>query len=132
MTSQEDNQERNFYLNTSGADADKIQEALRAAGIETLVVRETTPNHDGIIITETLAAGIWDHESGAARCQDPVDQECGHRKWDQLSQEQRDEFTKELASFYEYQRIERMQLSVLLEFSEELGDVKVAGPCNED
>ena len=63
-------QQRHFHLDLREPhDALRVAEALRQANIETWEVREVSPNHDGVILTQALARGIWQQETGQIRCE---------------------------------------------------------------
>ena len=96
-------QQRHFHLALREPhDAPQVAEALRQAGIETWEVREVSPNHGGIIITEALARGIWQQVTGQVQCEDHCRNEPGapqHMTWEKLSTDQQEAFTSDIAYF---------------------------------
>ena len=53
-----------YFETTTEMTEPELRLALEKAGIKTIDARRTTLNNDGIIMTETLAKGIWNHETG--------------------------------------------------------------------
>ena len=98
--------------------------ALENAGIKAVNARRTTLNHDGVIITETLANGIWNHETGYDYCNDDCrGQVKTHTEWNQLSPEQRDTFTKRLIGFMENSRIDQFSTAESMEYDQEFANI---------
>ena len=98
-------QQRHFHLDfRKPHDAMRVAEALRQANIETWEVREVSPNHDGVILTQALARGIWQQETGQIRCEGHCRNEPGapqHMTWEELSADQQATFTSDIAHFME-------------------------------
>ena len=87
---------------TRWTETGRVAEALRQANIETWDVREVSPNHDGVILTQALARGIWQQETGQIRCEGHCRNEPGapqHMTWEELSTDQQETFTSDLAHF---------------------------------
>ena len=85
---------------TPWTETGRVAEALRQAGIETWEVREVSPNHDGVILTQALAKGIWQQETGEIRCDGHCRNEPGapqHMTREELSTDQQETFTSDLA-----------------------------------
>ena len=104
----------------------ELRLALEKAGIKTVAARRTTLNKDGIIMTENLAKGIWNHETGYNDCNGS----CKHRtqqhaEWDQLSADQRDSFSQRLAEFLENSRMEQFSTLESMEDDEEFANVAI-------
>ena len=118
----------NFHIETQDTSPENITNILQAAGLKVNAVRTVTQNHDGIILTETLIKGIWNHETGQAQCKSTEQNPCNHREWDQLSENQQETFTRRLAEFLEYNRQEYLEASTLLEDAEDFTDVRLQ-PC---
>ena len=78
---------------------------------------------DGYAVTETLAAGIWDHESGYADCGNHCTAKRPHRPWTEIPNHQRSKFVKRLAQFLDQCRQEDLLLQLLLEDEPEFSDV---------
>ena len=95
-------QQRHFHLDLQEPhDALRVAEALRQANIETWEVREVSPNHDGVILTQALARGIWQQETGQIRCEGHCRNEPGapqHMTWEELSTDQQETFTSRPSS----------------------------------
>ena len=101
---------RQFHIDLmEPATAQAVVAALRQAGIEAWESREVSPNHDGVIITELLAKGIWEQETGQSLCpgKDCPGDVMGnpHRRYEDLSEEQREIFTRSVAAFMERSRL---------------------------
>ena len=96
-----------FYIElTNQADAAQVNQALQAAGLSPELCRSTTNNQEGIIITQSLAQGVWNNDTGYNDCKGAcTDQAQAHLSYNQLTPEQRAAFVKDLASFLHYQRI---------------------------
>ena len=118
----------NFYIETQGANPENIKTALQTAGLKVHDVRTVTQNNDGIILTETLTRGIWNHETGQAQCKGTRQRPCDHREWTELSPDQQHTFATLLAEFLEYQRQEYLVTSTLLEDNGEFTGVRLQ-PC---
>ena len=91
--------------------ADQLREALEMAGMKTARVEDAWGNHYGHLLTKSAISDIWQFETGAGDCQGTQDEPCQpteggpeHRKWEELSREQQDEFTQTLCSFYHRMR----------------------------
>ena len=101
-------QQQHFHLDLRKPhDALRVAEALRQAGIETWEVREVSPNHDGVILTQALARGIWQQYTGQIRCEGHCRNEPGapqHMTWEELSTDQQETFTSDLAHFPDHFR----------------------------
>ena len=115
----------NFHIETQDTSPEDITTALQGAGLKVNAVRTVTQNHDGIILTETLIKGIWNHETGQAQCKSNEQNPCNHREWDQLSEDQQETFARLLAEFLEYNRQEYLVASTLLEDAEDFTNVRL-------
>ena len=92
---------------TRWTETGRVVEALSQANIETWEVREVSPNHDGVILTQALARGIWQQETGQIRCEGHCRNEPGapqHMTWEELSTDQQETFTSDLARFPDHYR----------------------------
>lgn len=97
---------------------------ITGAGIQTLTVRATTQNVDGVIITDTLIEGIWNHETG----QDACTGECQasarpHLPYRQLDQRQRSIFAQRVAAFMDESRFQAFEPINALAEDEEFDNI---------
>lgn len=106
-----------FYIEFSETQQpDQIRNALKAAGMATSDCRAVTPNTDGYIITQVLIAGIWNHETGEARCKDQCPKSGPtHTPWHDLTPEQQDIFRERYVEFLESCRQQELSPCTLLE-----------------
>ena len=115
-----------YFETTTNMTEQELKLTLEKAGIKTTDARRTTLNNDGIIMTETLAKGIWNHETGFNDCNETCkDQTQKHTEWDQLSAEQRDSFSQRLAEFLENSRVEQFSTLESMENDEEFAKVAI-------
>ena len=96
-------------------DPERVLAALRAADIHPDDYRPVSRNNTGHIVTDLLAQGIWDHESGAQECQGNCPPERRHLTWDQLTQDQKVAFTANYARFLTNCTSDELLLNTLLE-----------------
>ena len=109
----------------------ELRLVLERAGVQAVDARLTTVNHNGVIITETLAKGIWNHETGYDQCNGGCNgQAKSHTGWDRLSPEQRGAFTRRLAEFMDHSRAD--QFSAAESIADDAGFESVAlKPCDD-
>lgn len=111
------------------AEAEAVSQALEGAGIGVQAIREVTRIHDGYALTELLAQGIWEHETGQAHCASRNPGRCPgedrHRGWAELSEEQRDAFIARYVRFLESCREEELMTDLLLKNEEAFQGVAV-------
>ena len=90
-----------IYIETKEpVDHEVIQEFLVSRGNQAIDVRDVSVNEDGLIITDTLMHGHWNHGTGQARCTG----QCAntpreHIEWEQLSPSQQQSFATAMANF---------------------------------
>ena len=93
-------------------DESVLEAMLKRAGIPVHVLRTVTQLHEGIAFTHLLAEAEWDQSSGADRCGGGCHgQDEQHRRYHQLSKEQRDEFHRDMGKGLDYYRINLYSLS---------------------
>lgn len=116
---------KTFYIHTEGTTTEALTNALQSAGIPVNEVRTTSINHDGIIITELLAKGTWNHGTGQAYCQATPQKPCTHLEWDQLSETQKGLFIRHMAAFLEYCGQEKFVPLSMVEDDEEFEGIRL-------
>ena len=108
-------QNTHFYIEVDEPTTpDQISQAMASLGRQVRNVRAVRANHDGYILTELLAAGIWETESGADQCEKCPPGQQQHLKWSQLDEKQRHSFLKGLAHFLDASRTDQLLLSDIL------------------
>lgn len=100
-----------------------IARLLGRANAPVTDARAMTSLERGYALTESLAYGIWQDESGAAECRGQCPPQRRHRHWEQLSEDQRTRFIDNLARFLENCRTEELMLDLLMESDEEFETV---------
>lgn len=109
-------------------DESVIRSMLKRAGIPVKTVRAVTPLHHGIAVTLLLAGEEWDQGTGAAgrngQCRNGKQR---HTPYHDLTQEQRDEFHRDLGQALDYHRANSYSLNDS-ELSEAFRDIAVT-PC---
>ena len=104
--------QRNFFIEFSaGSTEQELRQFLEHAGYKTITVRDTSQNNDGIIITETLLQGIWNHDTGYATCEDKCANHAKprHVAYEALTEHQRNSFAEAVAAFMDRSRQQAFQ-----------------------
>lgn len=117
--------QKTFYIETTDEICEEeMKSKLKAAGVNTERTRTVTSLHDGYILTNLLAEGIWNYETGYDEC-DKSCKENGakHVAWLELTSEQQDEFVKHYAKFIENSRQDCLLPDLLLEENDLFEDV---------
>lgn len=119
----------------SPATEDGLKEAMEAAGMNPHTVRAISPIHDGYALTELIAQGIWEHETGHAYCRERCKGKCPgdpkHLAWNELSEGQQETFIKRYVRFLENCREEELLTDVLMTEAEEFDDVALSVASHE-
>ena len=105
------------YIETSDPLSEqKARTILRQAGIAVLDVRAISANHIGIMMSDLLLQGCWNHESGYDDCEDKCrTTPAVHRGWRDLTHEQQDTFAAAMAGFMDRSRYEQFLLAESLQ-----------------
>ena len=108
---------KTFYIETTEATyEEEIKRKLRAGGINTEQTRVVTGLYDGYIMTNRLAEGIWDYETGCDECDESCkENDTKHVAWTELTVEQQDEFVRHYVQFIENSRQDCLLPDLLLE-----------------
>ena len=107
---------KNLYLEFSEpVDEQAVKNLLEQAGMKPVSSRTVTENNDGYILTQLLAAGIWEQETDQQNCPGPCPEKQKHLAWAELTQEQQHTFLKGYAGFLTSCSEEELLLSELLQ-----------------
>ena len=121
----------NFHLELNDPlTTDQLIQALGLQGIKNFQARETSRNHEGVIVTQELARKIWSHTSGQATCTGDCCQTPGaprHTRWEDLDPLQQDSFMENVALFMEVCRQD--QYEIVLGFADEQFDQVALESC---
>ena len=122
----------NFVITVEDSTESAVQDALKRSGINCMEARESTAIHDGYALTELMIAATWNYETGYERCEEPQGSNCGHRSWQQLSEEQKNLFTSRLAGFLNICRVEELEADLLLKDAPEMAGVRLSQDHEDD
>ena len=111
---------------------EEVARTLGYAGTQVSEARAVHGNHDGYILTQALAQGIWDYETGAGYCKDNCPRGKKHRTWDQLSSEQQETFLSYYTTFVEQCRTDELIPEILLQDAAVFRDIALDRDQNED
>ena len=115
---------KHLYLEFSEpVDPQAVTDLLEQAGLKPSDCRSVTRNHEGHILTDLLAAGVWNQESDWDRCNGPCPENRKHLEWQQLNEEQQDAFLRNYSRFLASCSDEELLLCVLLEDTAEFDGV---------
>ena len=108
---------KTFYIETTNDICEEeLKHKLKAAGINTEQTRTVTSLHDGYVLTNLLAEGIWNYETGYDECDESCKEKGSkHVAWSGLTEEQQDEFVKHYTQFIENSRQDCLLPDLLLE-----------------
>ena len=108
---------KTFYIETTDEICEEeIKRKLKAAGVNTEQTRVVTGLHDGYVMTDLLAEGIWNYETGYDDCDESCKENgAKHVAWLELTAEQQDEFVRHYAQFIENSRQDCLLPDLLLE-----------------
>lgn len=84
-----------FFKSLRTTDVEPVRQALAQAGIDTRNVLAVSDEHDGVIVTESYLAEIWNAYTG----HDDSNRSDRHRPYDQLTVPQREAFAETVARF---------------------------------
>ena len=115
----------NFVITVDDTTESAVQDALKRSGINCIEARESTAIHDGYALTELMIAGTWNYETGYDRCENPEGSNCGHRSWQELSEEQKTLFASRLATFLNVCRVEELEADILLRNAPEMAGIRL-------
>ena len=102
---------------------EQLSRHLAESGYIVTAGRTMAGLEEGYAVTETMAAGLWEQESGYAHCEGHCGARRPHRPWTDLAEQQRQKFVKRLTQFLDQCRQEELLLDTLLEDDPEFGDV---------
>ena len=122
----------NFMITVDDTTESAVQDALKRSGINCTEARESTAIHDGYALTELMIASTWNYETGYERCEEPQGSNCGHRSWQQLSEEQKHLFASRLAGFLNICRIEELEADLLLRDTPEMAGIRLSQDHEDD
>ena len=106
---------------------EEIARILESRDAQVTEARAMTALQRGYALTDTLAHGIWQNETGADGCRGRCPPDRSHRHWEQLTEEQRTRFIENLSRFLDNCRSEELMLDLLMEGDEEFENVALPG-----
>ena len=122
----------NFVITVEDSTESAVQDALKRSGINCMEARESTAIHDGYALTELMIAATWNYETGYERCESTEGSNCGHRSWQELSEEQKNLFTSRLAGFLNICRVEELEADLLLKDAPEMAGIRLSQDHEEE
>ena len=122
----------NFLITVDDTTESAVQDALKRSSINCIEARESTAIHDGYALTEAMIASTWNYETGHERCENPQGSNCGHRSWQELSEEQKTLFASRLATFLNICRVEELEADLLLEDAPQMAGIRLSQGHEQD
>ena len=107
-----------YYFETTDDDMtpEELNEKLAQAGLQPAGTRKVAPIHDGLTMSDSLAGGIWDHETGANRCNGGCRQNgVSHVSWKDLDKSRQETFSEALAEVLNEYRAQHFDARVCLQ-----------------
>ena len=122
---------KHFIVTVDDSSQQAIMEALNAQGLNCTKAQPSTAAFDGYAVTQLVIASTWDHETGYDRCEKPDGNGCGHRAWQDLSEEQRTTFAAKFAAFLYRSKAQDLLPSLLLRDVANMEGIRLS-VCQED